>query len=90
MSTLVAVVAAGPWPVRAGAQSKRVPRRAPACTAPQWGTVVGHLLWLLASRFEIFVLSRAGGGATRALVQLSTAIVADVTAPNQRTRGMVS
>ena len=51
---------------------------------------MGHLLWLLASRFEIFVLSRAVGGATRALVQLSTAIVADVTAPNQRTRGMVS
>ena len=59
------------------------------CASVQLGSVAAYLVWVFAGSFEMFVLARILGGSTRALVQLAVAMVADVTPPEGRTKGMV-
>jgi MFS family permease len=72
-----------------GGRTAHVPTYAGSRRRVQAGTVAAHVVWLFAGTFELFVLARVLGGATRALVQLAVAIVADVTGPDHRARGMV-
>ena len=62
--------------------------RRPVLLLCMGGTCLSYLLWFLADDFNLFVLSRALGGMSKGIVQISTSIVADVTDPQSRTKGM--
>ncbi|KAJ3129973.1 hypothetical protein HK098_007239 [Nowakowskiella sp. JEL0407] len=52
------------------------------------GNGVSMLLWLFGKSFEIFVLSRVIGGLTEGNVQMSVAIISDITTTETRSRGL--
>ena len=47
------------------------------------------LLWIFASSFQVFVASRIVGGLTEGNVQMSIAIISDVTSPTERSKALV-
>ncbi|KAF9431030.1 hypothetical protein BGZ94_000029 [Podila epigama] len=55
-------------------------------------SMLGNLLscgvWLFSSSFELFVLSRVIGGLSEGNVQLSIAMISDITTPATRSRGL--
>ncbi|KAF9925714.1 hypothetical protein FBU30_004580 [Linnemannia zychae] len=55
-------------------------------------TMLGNLIscgvWLFASTFELFVLSRVIGGLSEGNVQLSIAMISDITTPATRSKGL--
>ncbi|BGP43517.1 hypothetical protein JCM10449v2_007552 [Rhodotorula kratochvilovae] len=52
------------------------------------GNVLSAALWLFASRFEVYALSRVVGGLSEGNVQLSIAAITDVTTPATRARSL--
>ena len=52
------------------------------------GVAISYALWVNASSFKLFVLARIIGGLSKGNVSLATAIVADVSGPKTRQRGM--
>ncbi|ESO96999.1 hypothetical protein LOTGIDRAFT_115354 [Lottia gigantea] len=52
------------------------------------GVAVSYGLWALSSNFTLFVIARIVGGISKGNVSLSTAIVADVSTPEKRGKGM--
>ncbi|KAJ1951927.1 hypothetical protein IWQ62_006339, partial [Dispira parvispora] len=52
------------------------------------GNIVSTVVWLMSTRFEWFLLSRVIGGLSEGNVQLSQAMIADITTETQRSRGM--
>lgn len=52
------------------------------------GIAASYLLWLQAASFTVFVLARVVGGLSKGNVNLSSAIVTDVTSREERGRGM--
>ena len=53
-----------------------------------FGTCISYFLWLRSTSFEVFLLSRIVGGASKCSVTIITAIMSDITDKNQRGRGM--
>ena len=54
------------------------------------GNVLSMLLWMLAEDFNLFLLSRIVGGLTEGNVQMSIAIISDVTKKEERSKSMVN
>lgn len=54
------------------------------------GIAMSYLLWALSFNFTIFVLARFVGGISKGNVNLSMAIISDVTSPKTRGRAMVN
>merc|ERR1712226_1616854 len=52
------------------------------------GIAGSYALWMISRNFTIFVLARIVGGISKGNVSLSTAIVADVSPPEKRGKGM--
>ncbi|KAI8606041.1 major facilitator superfamily domain-containing protein, partial [Dissophora ornata] len=52
------------------------------------GNLVSCGVWLFANSFELFVLSRVIGGLSEGNVQLSIAMISDITTPATRSRGL--
>ena len=52
------------------------------------GVAISYGLWVNASSFSLFVLARIIGGLSKGNVSLATAIVADVSGPKTRQKGM--
>ncbi|KAJ9059687.1 hypothetical protein DSO57_1038844 [Entomophthora muscae] len=52
------------------------------------GNLISNLVWVVASTFPVFVLSRTFGGLSEGNVQLASAIIADVTTAETRSRSM--
>ncbi|KAI8809454.1 major facilitator superfamily domain-containing protein [Cladochytrium replicatum] len=52
------------------------------------GNGVSMILWSVSKSFEVFVLSRIVGGLTEGNVQMSMAMISDVTTPETRSKGM--
>jgi MFS family permease len=52
------------------------------------GNIVACALWLVASDFRVFLLSRIVGGLSEGNVQLSIAIISDVTDTTSRSKGL--
>ncbi|XP_064153530.1 major facilitator superfamily domain-containing protein 10 isoform X1 [Anguilla rostrata] len=52
------------------------------------GLMSSYALWALSRSFSVFLLSRVVGGICKGNVSLCTAIVADLSCPKARTRGM--
>ncbi|RKP03663.1 hypothetical protein CXG81DRAFT_7954, partial [Caulochytrium protostelioides] len=73
-----------PW---IGRLSDRYGRR-PILLVSMLGNAVSMFLWLIATSFPMFVLSRTIGGLTEGNVQISQAMIADVTDATSRPRGM--
>jgi len=53
-----------------------------------FGNILSCLLWLFASNFYIFLASRVVGGLSEGNVQLSIAIISDITTVETRSRGL--
>ncbi|KAJ1987766.1 hypothetical protein H4R33_002728 [Dimargaris cristalligena] len=73
-----------PW---IGRLSDRYGRR-PVFLVCMLGNIVSSVIWLFSHRFEYFLLARIIGGLSEGNVQLSHAIISDVTSSAQRSRGM--
>ncbi|KAJ3076435.1 hypothetical protein HDU98_003299 [Podochytrium sp. JEL0797] len=52
------------------------------------GNALSMLLWIFSKSFFIFVLSRVVGGLTEGNVQMSIAMISDITTPETRSRGL--
>ncbi|KAI9204751.1 major facilitator superfamily domain-containing protein [Polychytrium aggregatum] len=52
------------------------------------GNGLSMLLWIFSKSFSVFVLSRIIGGLTEGNVQMSIAMISDVTTPETRSRGL--
>ncbi|KAG0352079.1 hypothetical protein BG005_008439 [Podila minutissima] len=52
------------------------------------GNLISCGVWLFSSSFELFVLSRVIGGLSEGNVQLSIAMISDITTPATRSRGL--
>ncbi|KAI8070899.1 major facilitator superfamily domain-containing protein [Gongronella butleri] len=52
------------------------------------GNLVSTALWVFANSFSLFLLARIVGGLSEGNVQLSIAIISDITAPERRSRHM--
>ncbi|KAJ3239654.1 hypothetical protein HDU78_002742 [Chytriomyces hyalinus] len=52
------------------------------------GNAVSMLLWIFSKSFFIFVLSRVVGGLTEGNVQMSIAMISDITTPETRSKGL--
>ncbi|KAI0239153.1 hypothetical protein L0F63_004544, partial [Massospora cicadina] len=52
------------------------------------GNLLSNLIWVAAGTFPIFMLSRTVGGLSEGNVQLASAIIADVTSAEARSRSM--
>ena len=70
-----------------GGLSDRIGRR-PTLLVTLAGTVVGYLLWMFAGSFWVLVLSRLLCGIMAGNISTATAVVADVTSPKDRAKGM--
>jgi MFS family permease len=56
----------------------------------QAGNALSAMVWLFSNDFAMFVLARVIGGLTEGNVQLSIAIITDVTTSETRSKGLVS
>ncbi|KPV73302.1 uncharacterized protein RHOBADRAFT_55064 [Rhodotorula graminis WP1] len=70
-----------------GRLSDRYGRRT-VLLATMVGNLASAVLWLVASRFEVYALSRVVGGLSEGNVQLSIACITDVTTPEERARAL--
>ncbi|KAI8848745.1 major facilitator superfamily domain-containing protein [Chytridium lagenaria] len=52
------------------------------------GNAISMLLWIFSKSFFVFVLSRIVGGLTEGNVQMSIAMISDITTPETRSRGL--
>ncbi|KAG1453159.1 hypothetical protein G6F56_007640 [Rhizopus delemar] len=52
------------------------------------GNLLSTLIWLFAHSFNWFLLARVIGGLSEGNVQLSTAIISDITTPDQRSKSL--
>ncbi|KAF9947952.1 hypothetical protein BGZ65_008410 [Modicella reniformis] len=52
------------------------------------GNLIACAVWLFADSFELFVLSRIIGGLSEGNVQISIAMISDITTPATRSRGL--
>ncbi|KAI8918765.1 major facilitator superfamily domain-containing protein [Entophlyctis helioformis] len=52
------------------------------------GNAVSMLLWIFSASFPVFVLSRIVGGLTEGNVQMSIAMISDITTPAERSRAL--
>ncbi|XP_041369121.1 major facilitator superfamily domain-containing protein 10-like [Gigantopelta aegis] len=52
------------------------------------GVAISYAVWAVSSNFTLFVLARVIGGISKGNISLSTAIVADVSTPEKRGKGM--
>ncbi|KAF9560774.1 hypothetical protein EC968_005991 [Mortierella alpina] len=52
------------------------------------GNLISTAVWLFSGSFELFVLSRVIGGLSEGNVQLSIAMISDITTPATRSRGL--
>ncbi|KAI9282586.1 major facilitator superfamily domain-containing protein [Sporodiniella umbellata] len=52
------------------------------------GNLLSTLIWLFAHSFNWFLLARVIGGLSEGNVQLSTAVISDITAPEQRSKSL--
>ena len=55
----------------------------------QIGVAISYAVWAVSYNFSLFVLARVIGGISKGNISLSTAIVADVSTPEKRGKGMV-
>jgi predicted MFS family arabinose efflux permease len=55
----------------------------------QIGNIISTALWTFASSFSIFLWARIVGGLSEGNVQLSIAIISDVTDESNRSKGLV-
>lgn len=55
----------------------------------QIGNVLSALVWLFAGSFNLFLISRIIAGTSEGNVQLSIAIISDVTTPEKRSKSLV-
>ena len=62
--------------------------RRPLLLLSTTGVAISYAMWAKASTFGLFVLARIIGGLSKGNVSLATAIVADVSSPKTRQRGM--
>jgi MFS family permease len=70
-----------------GGLSDRVGRRR-ALTVTLFGTALGYVLWALSGDFVVLVLSRLLNGLMAGNIAIASAVVADVSEPERRTRNM--
>ena len=54
------------------------------------GNAISMFLWIFADSFEVFLLSRIVGGLTEGNVQMSIAMISDITGPKDRSKALVS
>ncbi|XP_059175618.1 major facilitator superfamily domain-containing protein 10-like [Physella acuta] len=62
--------------------------RRPMMLLSLFGIALSYLLWALSNNFLMFVIARIVGGISKSNVSLATAIVTDVSTPQQRGKGM--
>ncbi len=55
----------------------------------QVGVAISYGVWVMSRSFKLFVLARIIGGIFKGNISISTAVVADVTTPEKRSKGMV-
>lgn len=55
----------------------------------QVGNILSTLIWLFAGNFTLFLIARVVAGLSEGNVQLSIAIISDVTTPEKRSRSLV-
>ncbi|POY75395.1 hypothetical protein BMF94_1552 [Rhodotorula taiwanensis] len=72
---------------RLGRLSDKYGRR-PVLLATMIGNLLSALLWLFADNFALYAASRVVGGLAEGNVQLSIAIITDVTSPEARARSL--
>ncbi|GAA5985346.1 hypothetical protein JCM10908_006939 [Rhodotorula pacifica] len=72
---------------RLGKLSDRYGRR-PVLLATMVGNLLSALLWLFADNFALYAASRIVGGLAEGNVQLSIAIITDITSPEARARSL--
>jgi predicted MFS family arabinose efflux permease len=53
------------------------------------GNALSMALWVCANSFSVFVLSRIVGGLTEGNVQMSIAMISDLTPPETRSKNLV-
>lgn len=70
-----------------GSLSDRVGRR-PVLLLTLCGTALSYLVWFFAGSFELLLVARLLGGLMAGNVSIVTAAVADVTGPQERSKGM--
>ncbi|MEM9026532.1 MAG: MFS transporter, partial [Verrucomicrobiota bacterium] len=70
-----------------GALSDRFGRR-PIMIITVGGWALSHLLWIFSARFEMLLVARVFSGLMAGNVGVATAIVADITSPEQRSKSM--
>ncbi|MGB0369765.1 MAG: MFS transporter [Opitutales bacterium] len=70
-----------------GSLSDRFGRR-PIMILTVGGWALSHLLWIFSARFEMLVIARVFSGLMAGNVGVATAIVADITAPEKRSKSM--
>ncbi|TPX32025.1 hypothetical protein SeMB42_g07656 [Synchytrium endobioticum] len=62
--------------------------RKPVLLLSMIGNGLSMILWTVSSSFPLFVLSRIVGGLTEGNVQMSIAMISDITTPQTRSRGL--
>jgi ferrochelatase len=70
-----------------GSLSDKIGRR-PILIISMMGILVGHGLWFFAGNFTILLLARLIGGLMSGNISTATAVMADITSPQTRSRGM--
>ncbi|KAJ1549011.1 hypothetical protein HK405_011319 [Cladochytrium tenue] len=70
-----------------GSLSDRFGRR-PVLLLSMLGNALSMTLWVFSGSFTVFVLSRIVGGLTEGNVQMSVAMITDLTTPETRSRGL--
>ena len=53
------------------------------------GNILSTLVWLFARSFSLFLIARIIAGLSEGNVQLSIAIISDVTTPEKRSKNLV-
>ena len=62
--------------------------RRPVLLASMLGNIASSLLWLFSPTFALYLLSRVVGGLAEGNVQLSIAVISDVTSEHERARAL--
>ncbi|TPX34669.1 hypothetical protein SmJEL517_g02703 [Synchytrium microbalum] len=62
--------------------------RKPVLLVSMIGNGLSMILWTVSNSFPLFVLSRVVGGLTEGNVQMSIAMISDITTPRTRSRGL--
>ncbi len=70
-----------------GTLSDRIGRK-PILLFSLSGLAISYILWILAGRFWILLVARFVGGLMSSNISTATAVVADITTPEKRSRGM--